>query len=56
MGVPVFPANDENELIEIMTLLLGPIPKEMILAGKKKDKFYQLDNDFKLKRSRMSRV
>ena len=37
MGAPIFPACDENELLEYFLLSLGPVPDYMIVAGKKKN-------------------
>jgi hypothetical protein len=34
-GKPLFPARDENELMEYFTCILGEIPENMILGGKK---------------------
>lgn len=57
-GVPVFPGIDENELLEIMDLLVGSIPAEMVESGKKRDKlFYQGANGtWKVRKSPNSRV
>ena len=41
VGAPLFPAQDENELLEYFTALLGPIPKYMIQKGKKYKQFFR---------------
>mmetsp|Transcript_22528 Transcript_22528/g.21684 ORF Transcript_22528/g.21684 Transcript_22528/m.21684 type:complete len:355 (-) Transcript_22528:344-1408(-) len=55
-GVPLFPAIDENELIEFFTLLCGDVPKHMIDLGKKKEKFFNVRKDYKMIRSMKSRL
>ena len=40
-GKPLFPAKDENELIEFFFITLGPIPDEFIATGKNQSKFYK---------------
>lgn len=39
-GSPLFPAKDENELLEYFTLTLGEIPLYMLQAGKKYKQFF----------------
>lgn len=55
-GVPLFPGVDENELLEFHILLAGNPPQEMIDKAKKKDKFFQINNGYKIKRSPNSRL
>lgn len=45
MGSPIFPAKDENELIEYFLVTLGAIPDFMVDAGKKKDQFFAFSSD-----------
>ncbi len=35
-GRPLFPAVDENELLEFMTMIIGKIPESMINKGSKR--------------------
>ena len=35
IGAPLFPAEDENHLLEYFTVVLGKLPKYMIQKGKK---------------------
>lgn len=53
-GRPLFPALDENELLELFIMMIGLPPKNMIEKAKKKNKFY--DRDGKVIRSKNSRV
>lgn len=55
-GVPLFPGVDENELLEFHVLLSGIAPQYMIDGGKKKDKFFNINNGYKMKRSPNSRL
>ncbi len=43
-GRPLFPALDENELLEFFTLIIGRVPHHMIHNAKKKHKFFHRDN------------
>ena len=55
MGSPVFPAKDENELMEYFFVSLGPMPNYLIDCGKKKNQFFVLtENGYALKRSKLS--
>ena len=49
-GRPLFPAVDENELLEFFVMMIGMPPNEMIDKCRKKTKFF--DKDGKLIRSR----
>ena len=49
MGAPIFPAIDENELLEFHGLICGIPPAHMIKKGKKREKFFT--EKFKIKRS-----
>ena len=40
-GSPLFPGQDENELLEYMYITLGEMPDYMIEAGKKKNDFFR---------------
>ena len=42
-GRPLFPALDENELMELFVMILGIPTQEMIARGKKKNKFFTKD-------------
>jgi dual specificity tyrosine-phosphorylation-regulated kinase 2/3/4 len=53
-GKPLFPAIDENELLELMVIRIGMPPQEMINNCKKRRQFFDLNG--KLIRSRKSRV
>ena len=55
-GVPLFPAIDEQELVEFFQLLRGDVPKHMIDNGKKKEKFFMTRNGYKIIRSKKSRL
>lgn len=43
-GRPLFPALDENELLEFMIMIIGIPPSMMVERAKKKNKFYTKDN------------
>ncbi len=43
-GRPLFPALDENELLEFFLLIIGRPAQNMILNAKKKHKFFHSDN------------
>ena len=51
---PLFPAVDENELLEFFVMMFGMPSKEMIEKCRKKAKFF--DKTGKLVRSRQSRL
>ena len=55
-GVPLFPGCDENELLEFHFLISGNPPQTMIDKAKKKDKFFNMNNGYKIKRSPKSRL
>ena len=40
-GRPIFPAKDENELLEYFTITVGNLPEGMITQGKNFEKFYK---------------
>ena len=40
-GRPIFPAKDENELLEYFTITVGNLPEEMITQGKNMKKFFK---------------
>jgi hypothetical protein len=42
-GRPLFPALDENELLEFFTLIIGKTPQHMIYNAKKRYKFFNRD-------------
>ena len=50
---PLFPALDENELLELMSAIVGLPSKDMIDKAKKKHKFFK---DGKVIRSKQSRL
>ena len=43
-GRPLFPALDENELLEFILLIIGQPPQYMIDRAKKRSKFYNRDD------------
>ena len=43
-GRPLFPAIDENELLEFFTLIIGRVPHHMIHNAKKRHKFFHRDD------------
>jgi serine/threonine protein kinase len=49
-GRPLFPACDENELLEFLVMIIDLPPSEMIEKGRKKNKFF--DKNSRLIRSR----
>ena len=53
-GRPLFPALDENELLEFFVMMIGLPSNDMIDKCKKRSKFF--DKDGKLQRSRQSRL
>jgi serine/threonine protein kinase len=55
-GKPLFPGIDENELLEFHVLLSGNPPQWMIDQGKKKSKFFNINNGYRIIRSKQSRL
>lgn len=53
-GRPIFPAQDENELLEFIKMRIGMPPLSMIQACSKKKKFFDSNNN--LVRSKNSRL
>lgn len=53
-GRPIFPAVDENELLEFFIMMIGLPTHEMIDKAKKKNKFF--DKNEKIIRSKNSRL
>ena len=53
-GRPLFPAIDENELMEFFIMIVGIPTYEMIDKAKKKSKFF--DKNGKLIKSKQSRI
>ena len=53
-GRPIFPALDENELLEFFIMMIGLPSSEMIEKAKKRNKFF--DKDDKIIRSKQSRL
>lgn len=45
-GSPLFPAHDENELLEYIIVTVGRIPKTMLDSCKKYKQFYKKTNNF----------
>ena len=45
-GKPLFPAHDENELLEFFILTVSRIPHTMLENAKKYKQFYVKKNDF----------
>ena len=52
-GRPLFPAVDENELLEFFIMAIGMPPIDMIEKGKKKQRFFK---DNQIIRSKISRL
>lgn len=56
-GRPLFPAIDENELLEFIQLRIGNLPKSMIENGRKRSRFYNFKGgNYILKPSKDSRI
>jgi dual specificity tyrosine-phosphorylation-regulated kinase 2/3/4 len=53
-GRPLFPAVDENELLEFFVMMIGLPSSEMVERAKKRTRFF--DKDLKLIRSKHSRI
>lgn len=53
-GRPLFPAIDENELLELVNMMIGSPSLDMIKKAKKRKQFY--DKDFNIIISKKSRV
>ncbi len=53
-GRPIFPAVDENELVEFFIMMIGLPTPEMIDKAKKRNKFF--DKDGKIIRSKQTRI
>jgi serine/threonine protein kinase len=54
IGRPLFPACDENELVECFIMMFGELPNSMLLRAKKKRTFF--DRNEQLIRSKSSRI
>ena len=55
IGSPIFPARDENELMEYFFVSIGPMPSYLIDCGKKKNQFFvDTSGGYALKRSKLS--
>ena len=54
-GRPLFPAVDENELLEFFVMIIGMPPSDMIEKAKKKARFFN-PKDNSLIRSKMTRL
>jgi dual specificity tyrosine-phosphorylation-regulated kinase 2/3/4 len=53
-GTPLFPAMDENELLEMFIVMVGLIPQEMLQRAKKRRQFFTKDGQvIKSKKSRL---
>jgi hypothetical protein len=50
---PLFPALDENELLEFMSIVIGMPSKDMIDKAKKKAKFFKDGTIIRSKQSRL---
>ena len=55
-GKPLFPGTDENEMVEFQYLISGTFPQSMIDKGKKRDRFFNVRNGYKIIRSKHSRL
>lgn len=55
-GHPIFPALDENELMEFHVLMCGNPPQHMISESSKKQKFFNINQGYKIIRSTSSRL
>lgn len=53
-GRPLFPAVDENELLEFFIMMIGMPPNEMIEKARKRNRFF--DKNGKVIRSKQSRL
>ena len=53
-GTPMFPALDENELLEMFVMVVGEPPLHMRNSGKKKNRFFDIKGN--IIRSKNSRV
>lgn len=45
-GGPLFPALDENELLEFIIAMIGLPPAEMVKKSKNKSKFFDKNGNF----------
>ena len=53
-GRPIFPAHDENNLLEYIVLTIGDLPEQMIYKGTKYKRFFDTKgNLIKSKRSKI---
>jgi len=56
-GRPIFPAIDENELVEMFQKIVGPLPKQMVNYGKKRRQFFSRNGHvIPSKKSRLASV
>ena len=55
-GRPIFPAQDENELLEFQVLMCGNPPQHMIDKCSKKTKFFNVKDGYRIIRSPISRL
>lgn len=47
IGQPLFPGDDEEEQLAMITELLGKPPEELVIIGKRRDEFFDDENNFK---------
>lgn len=52
IGKPLFPCNDEHELLWMITELLGPPPQDLILLGKRRNDFFDMKLNMKIYKGR----
>lgn len=45
-GSPLFPAHDENELLEYFVVTIGRVPEHLLTNAKKYKQFYKKSNNF----------
>ena len=56
-GVPLFPAIDENELVEFYEMVLGKVPQTLIEQSDRRSDYFSIkDCKYVVRRSRRSRT
>lgn len=47
LGLPLFPGENEADILSMMIALLGPPPKQLVQEGKRKEEFFDEEDNFR---------
>jgi len=56
IGRPIFPGNDEHEMIEMMMSVLGPVPQSLLKQSSRRDVFFNSNGSFIYSRKNQKRL